>query len=162
MLEKSRASELFSRTGESDSLVGQGIRTVGSGIAGVLSVRKVRSVLSAGDTLLSKDTVERCVAESVYRHVFDINVLGVFLSQKYEIPAMLKSGGGVIINTSSILGQIAMPGAAVYNASKHAVEGITKTTALELAERGIRVNSVATGAIATDMIDRFAITTWRS
>jgi NAD(P)-dependent dehydrogenase (short-subunit alcohol dehydrogenase family) len=94
--------------------------------------------------------------EDDYRHVFDINVLGVFLSQKYEIPAMLKSGGGVIINTSSILGQIAMPGAAVYNASKHAVEGITKTTALELAEQGIRVNSVAPGAIATDMIDRFA------
>lgn len=94
--------------------------------------------------------------EADYRTVFDINVLGVFLSQKYEIPAMLKSGGGSIINTSSILGQIAMPGASVYNASKHAVEGITKTTALELAGQGIRVNSVAPGATATDMIDRFA------
>lgn len=94
--------------------------------------------------------------EADYRRVFDINVLGVFLSQKYEIPAMLKSGGGSIINTSSILGHIAVPGAAIYNASKHAVEGITKTTALELAERGIRVNAVAPGAIATDMIDRFA------
>jgi NAD(P)-dependent dehydrogenase (short-subunit alcohol dehydrogenase family) len=91
-----------------------------------------------------------------YRKVFDINVLGVFLSQKYEIPAMLQSGGGSIINTSSILGHIAMPGAAIYNASKHAVEGITKTTALELAGQGIRVNAVAPGAIATDMIDRFA------
>lgn len=91
-----------------------------------------------------------------YRHVFGINVLGVFLCQKYEIPAMLKSGGGVIINTSSILGHVAVPGAAVYNASKHAVEGITKTTALELAQQGIRVNAVAPGAIATDMIDRFA------
>ena len=95
-------------------------------------------------------------AEDDYRHVFDINVLGVFLSLKYEIPAMLRTGGGVIINTSSILGQIAMPGSAVYNASKHAVEGITKTTALEFAQQGIRVNSVAPGAIATDMIDRFA------
>jgi NAD(P)-dependent dehydrogenase (short-subunit alcohol dehydrogenase family) len=94
--------------------------------------------------------------EVEYRKVFDINVLGVFLSQKYEIPAMLKSGGGSIINTSSILGHIAMPGAAIYNASKHAVEGITKTTALELAGQGIRVNAVAPGAIATDMIDRFA------
>ncbi len=94
--------------------------------------------------------------EADYRKVFDINVLGVFLSQKYEIPAMLKSGGGSIINTSSILGHIAMPGAAIYNASKHAVEGITKTTALELAGQGIRVNSVAPGAVATDMIDRFA------
>jgi len=94
--------------------------------------------------------------EADYRKVFDINVLGVFLSQKYEIPAMVKSGGGSIINTSSILGHIAMPGAAIYNASKHAVEGITKTTALEMAGQGIRVNAVAPGAIATDMIDRFA------
>ncbi len=94
--------------------------------------------------------------EDEYRKVFDINVLGVFLSQKYEIPAMLQSGGGSIINTSSILGHIAMPGAAIYNASKHAVEDITKTTALELAGQGIRVNAVAPGAVATDMIDRFA------
>jgi NAD(P)-dependent dehydrogenase (short-subunit alcohol dehydrogenase family) len=91
-----------------------------------------------------------------YRKVFDINVLGVFYSLKYEIPAMLKSGGGSIINTSSILGHIASPGVSIYNASKHAVEGITKTAALELAGQGIRVNSVAPGAIATDMIDRFA------
>ena len=96
------------------------------------------------------------VTEEDYRRVFDINVLGVFLSQKYEIPAMLTSGGGSIINTSSILGHIAMPGAGIYIASKHAVEGITKTTALEFADQGIRVNAVAPGAIATHMIDRFA------
>jgi NAD(P)-dependent dehydrogenase (short-subunit alcohol dehydrogenase family) len=94
--------------------------------------------------------------ETEYRKVFDINVLGVFLCLKYEIPAMLKSGGGSIINTSSILGHVATPGAAIYNASKFAVEGITKTAALELAGQGIRVNAVAPGAIATDMIDRFA------
>ena len=82
--------------------------------------------------------------------------LGVSLSQEYEIPAMLKSGGGSIINTSSILGHIAMPGAGIYIASKHAVEGITKTTALEFADQGVRVNAVAPGAIATHMIDRFA------
>ena len=91
-----------------------------------------------------------------YRRVFDINVLGVLLSQKYEIPAMLTSGGGSIINTSSILGHIAMPEVGIYTASKHAVEGITKTTALEFADQGIRVNAVAPGAIATHMIDRFA------
>lgn len=94
--------------------------------------------------------------EHEYRRVFDINVLGVLLSLKYEIPAMLQTGGGSIINTSSIVGQVAMPGAAVYIASKHAVEGITKAAALELAGQGIRVNAVAPGAIATDMIDRFA------
>lgn len=94
--------------------------------------------------------------EEEYRKVFDINVLGIILNQKYEIPAMLKSGGGAIINTSSIVGHVAMPGAGIYIASKHAVEGLTKTTALELAGQGIRVNAVAPGAIATDMIDRFA------
>lgn len=91
-----------------------------------------------------------------YRHVFDINVLGVFLSMKYEIQQMLEQGGGVIINTSSILGHIAMPGASIYNASKHAVEGATKTAALEYAQQNIRINAVAPAATATDMIDRFA------
>jgi NAD(P)-dependent dehydrogenase (short-subunit alcohol dehydrogenase family) len=91
-----------------------------------------------------------------YHHVFNINVLGVLLSQKYEIPAMLAHGGGVIINTSSIAGHIGMANASVYIASKHAVEGLTKTAALEYAKQGIRVNAVAPGAIVTDMFERFA------
>ena len=91
-----------------------------------------------------------------YRKTFDANVLGVFLSLKYEIPALLKTGGGAVINTTSIAGHIGMAGAGIYIASKHAVEGITKTAALELARQGIRVNAVAPGAIVTDMIDRFA------
>ncbi|PQO33809.1 glucose 1-dehydrogenase [Blastopirellula marina] len=91
-----------------------------------------------------------------YRHVFDINVLGVFVSMKYEIEQMLQQGGGVIINTSSILGHVAMPGASIYNASKHAVEGATKTAALEYAQQNIRINAIAPAATATDMIDRFA------
>lgn len=90
-----------------------------------------------------------------YRRTFDVNVLGVILSLKYEVPAMLRSGGGSIINTSSILGHVGTPGAGLYNASKHAVEGITRAAALEYAQRGIRVNSVAPGATQTDMIDRF-------
>ena len=94
--------------------------------------------------------------EEEYRKVFDINVLWVFLSMKYEIQQMLTQGGGVIINTSSIVGHIAMPGAGIYIASKHAVEGATKTAALEYAQHGIRVNAVAPAATATDMIDRFA------
>ena len=94
--------------------------------------------------------------EEDYRHVFDANVLGVFLSMKYEIPAMLAGGGGSIINTSSIVGHVGMPGASIYIASKHAVEGITKAAAMELADQNIRVNAVAPGAIETAMIDRFA------
>jgi NAD(P)-dependent dehydrogenase (short-subunit alcohol dehydrogenase family) len=96
------------------------------------------------------------INESEYRKVFDINVWGVLASIKHEVPAMMKNGGGSIINTSSIAGHIGMAGASIYIASKHAVEGITKTSALELAKEGIRVNAVAPGAIETDMIDRFA------
>ena len=90
-----------------------------------------------------------------YNKVFDINVKGVFLSMKHEIPAMLKTGGGSIVNTSSIAGTVGMAGAGIYIASKHAVNGLTKTAALEVAKQGIRVNSVSPAAIQTDMLDRF-------
>lgn len=90
-----------------------------------------------------------------YRRVFDINVLGVLLALKHEIPALLQSGGGSIINTSSVAGQIGMANVNLYVASKHAVEGITRSTALEYAAQGIRVNAIAPGAIVTDMVQRF-------
>jgi len=91
-----------------------------------------------------------------YKKVFDTNVLSIFLSLKYELPVMVKQGSGVVINTSSIFGHVAFPGAGVYIASKFAVEGITKTAALEMADKNVRVCAVAPGAIETDMIDRFA------
>ena len=93
--------------------------------------------------------------EENYRHTFDINVLGVLLSMKHEIPAMLANGGGAIVNTSSVGGHIGLPGMGVYIASKHAVEGLTKTAALEFSKQGVRVNAVAPAAIQTDMVDRF-------
>jgi NAD(P)-dependent dehydrogenase (short-subunit alcohol dehydrogenase family) len=95
-------------------------------------------------------------SEADYRRTFDVNVWGVFTSLKYEIPAMLKNGGGAIVNTSSVAGHIGMAGASVYIASKHAVEGITKSAALEFAKQGIRINAVAPAVIETDMVDRFA------
>ncbi len=90
-----------------------------------------------------------------YRRVFDINVWGVLTSMKHEIPVMVAQGGGAIINTSSIAGSIGMASAAIYVASKHAVEGLTKTAALEYATQGVRINAVAPAAIETDMLTRF-------
>jgi NAD(P)-dependent dehydrogenase (short-subunit alcohol dehydrogenase family) len=94
--------------------------------------------------------------EAEYRRVFDINLWGVLNSMRHEIPAMLKSGGGAIVNTSSVAGHVGMGQVSIYTASKHAVEGLTKALALEFAKQNIRINAVAPGAIATEMFDRFA------
>ena len=90
-----------------------------------------------------------------FRATFETNVLGTLLSLKHEMRVMLEQGSGSIINLSSVAGQVGFPGAAVYVASKHAVEGLTKSAALEGAAAGVRVNSVAPGPIATDMFERF-------
>jgi len=94
--------------------------------------------------------------EAEYRRVFDINVWGVLNSMRHEIPAMLKNGGGAIVNTSSVAGHVGLAQVSVYIASKHAVEGLTKAVALEFAKQNIRVNAVAPGIVATEMFDRFA------
>jgi len=94
-------------------------------------------------------------AEADYRRTFDTNVWSIITSIKYEVPAMLKTGGGAIVNTSSVAGHIGMAGGSIYVASKHAVEGLTKSAALEFATQNIRVNAVAPAAIQTDMMDRF-------
>src|SRR5713226_3312381 len=94
--------------------------------------------------------------EAEYRRIFDINVWGVLNSMRHEIPAMLKSGGGAIVNTSSVAGHVGLAQVSVYIASKHAVEGLTKAVALEFAKQNIRINAVAPGVIQTEMFDRFA------
>ncbi|ABE42479.1 SDR family NAD(P)-dependent oxidoreductase [Polaromonas sp. JS666] len=86
---------------------------------------------------------------------FSTNVLGTLLSMKHEIRAMQAQGHGSIVNLSSIAGKVGMAGASVYVASKHAVEGLTKSAALEGAAFGVRVNAVAPGPVQTDMLDRF-------
>jgi NAD(P)-dependent dehydrogenase (short-subunit alcohol dehydrogenase family) len=91
-----------------------------------------------------------------YRAVFDTNVLGTMLSLKHELRVMRSQRSGSIVNLSSIVGHKALPGAPLYVASKHAVEGLTKAAALEAAEFGVRVTAVAPGPIATGMLDRFA------
>jgi NAD(P)-dependent dehydrogenase (short-subunit alcohol dehydrogenase family) len=94
-------------------------------------------------------------SEANYRAVFDTNVLGTLLSMKHEIAAMLKTGGGAIVNNASIVAHIAFAGAGVYTASKRAVLGLTQAAALEQAKSGIRINAVSPGAVATDMMERF-------
>jgi NAD(P)-dependent dehydrogenase (short-subunit alcohol dehydrogenase family) len=94
--------------------------------------------------------------EAEYRRVFDTNVWGVLNSMRHEIPVMLNNGGGVIVNTSSVVGHVGFPQVSIYNGSKHAVEGLTKSVALEFAKQSIRINAVAPGPIATAMWDRVA------
>lgn len=92
-----------------------------------------------------------------YRFVMDTNVRGVWLSMKHEIAQMLKTGGGAIVNNSSVAGLIGFPGIAIYAASKHAVMGLTKSAALEYSAQGVRVNSVNPAVIDTSMADRLAV-----
>lgn len=90
-----------------------------------------------------------------WARVLGINLSGVFYGMKYQIPAMLESGGGSIINMASILGAVGFAGSAAYTAAKHGVVGLTQTAALEYGAQGVRVNAVGPGFIHTPMIGRF-------
>jgi NAD(P)-dependent dehydrogenase (short-subunit alcohol dehydrogenase family) len=90
-----------------------------------------------------------------YAATFETNVLGTLLSMKHELRVMQPQGNGSIINLSSTMGQRGAPGASLYTASKHAVEGLTKAAALEGAAFGVRVNAVAPGPIDTELLNRF-------
>jgi NAD(P)-dependent dehydrogenase (short-subunit alcohol dehydrogenase family) len=93
-------------------------------------------------------------AES-YAATFETNVLGTLLSMKHELRVMQPQGSGSIINLSSTMGSRGAPGASLYTASKHAVEGLTKSAALEGAAFGVRVNAVAPGPVDTELLKRF-------
>jgi NAD(P)-dependent dehydrogenase (short-subunit alcohol dehydrogenase family) len=93
--------------------------------------------------------------EANWDRVVGTNLKGTWLCMRREIPAMLAAGGGAIVNVSSIAGLLGFAGVAAYVASKHGMNGLTKTAAAEYAKRGVRVNAVCPGAIRTPMLERF-------
>lgn len=108
---------------------------------------------NAGIEGVASSTVE-CSNEN-WERTIGVNLKGVWLCMKYEIPEMLKTGNAAIVNCASIAGLVGFPGLPAYVASKHGLVGLTKTTALEFAKAGLRVNAVCPGVIKTPMIDRF-------
>lgn len=109
------------------------------------------AVNNAGIGGVRKPTAEMAVDE--WRQVIDVNLNGVFYGMKYEIPAMLASGGGAIVNMSSILGSVGFAGSVAYVAAKHALVGMTRTAALEYSRQGVRVNAVGPAFINTPLIE---------
>ncbi|WP_445520540.1 SDR family NAD(P)-dependent oxidoreductase [Streptomyces sp. NEAU-174] len=107
-------------------------------------------ITSDGTPLHEKDT-------DAYDRVMEVNARGVFLSMKHEIPALLAAQGGSIVNVSSVGGMVGVAGISEYVASKWAVNGLTKSAALELASSNVRVNSLAPGSTRTEMWDTLPI-----
>jgi NAD(P)-dependent dehydrogenase (short-subunit alcohol dehydrogenase family) len=92
---------------------------------------------------------------ATYDAIFDVNVRSVFFALKHQIPELLRSGGGAIVNNASVAGSVAFGGVSLYTASKHAVVGLTKSAALEFANQGVRVNSVSPAGIRTPSFESF-------
>jgi NAD(P)-dependent dehydrogenase (short-subunit alcohol dehydrogenase family) len=111
-------------------------------------------VNNAGITHRSAAVTE--LEDRLFDDLFDTNVKGVWLGMKYQIPELLKRGGGAIVNVSSAWATTGAPGMAFYVATKHAIVGLTRSAALEFIEQGVRVNCVCPGGIKTGILEEFA------
>ncbi len=93
------------------------------------------------------------MTDDEYQMLLDVNLKGVFLGMKHEIPHMLEHGGGAIVNTASLFSDLAFPGTAVYCATKFGVAGLTRSAAFEVARKGIRINALAPGPVMTNLLN---------
>jgi NAD(P)-dependent dehydrogenase (short-subunit alcohol dehydrogenase family) len=108
------------------------------------------AVNNAGITHLPADTADFAVEE--FDRILAVNLRGVFLGLRHELPVMIRQGSGAVVNVASVLGLVGFAGAAAYVAAKHGVVGLTRVAGLETAQQGVRVNAVCPGFIETPMV----------